>query len=384
MYQLRDEEEQIVSLVREFARKEIKPIAHEYEAEDRYPHTLVAKMKEMGLFGLTVPEEYGGIGLSVTAYARVFEEISKVWMSVAGILGTHGIVTHCIKTYGTDEQKQRYLPALATGEVHGALGLTEPNAGSDVQAISTVAERDGDHYILNGAKTFITNSRNGTHVAVLAKTDRKANPPYKGMSLFMVDKRLPGFQVSGEMKKLGYKGLDTCELVFENVRVPATDLLGGAEGRGFHHVMSGLEVGRINVAARAVGVAQAAFEDSIKYAQERKTFGVAIADHQAIQLYLAEMATKIEAARLLTLNAAAMKDRGERCDMEAGMAKFFASEICAEVSMIALRIHGGYGYTKEYDVERYYRDAPLMIIGEGTNEIQRLVIARNLLKRYSM
>ena len=379
---LRPGEEPIVALVREFMEREVRPVAREFEAADRYPHHLVARMQELGLFGLTVPEEYGGAGISTAAYARIFEEISRVWMSLAGVLGTHGILTYCLREFGTPEQQRRYLPRLAGGAVRGGLGLTEPNAGSDVQAIATTAVRDGDEYILNGTKMFITNAANGTHLALLAKTDPRATPAHRGMSLFVVDTHLPGFAVMRNLHKLGYRGLDTCEVVLDHVRVSAADLIGGQEGAGFRQVMSGLEVGRINVAARAVGVAQAALEDSLRYARQRQTFGKPIAEHQAIQLMLAEMGTEIQAARLLVQEAARCKDEGRRVDMESGMAKLFASEMCARVAMQALRIHGGYGYTTEFDVERYYRDAPLMIIGEGTNEVLRLVIARNLLKQY--
>ena len=374
---------QIVSTVREFVRREIEPIVSEYEAEDRVPVELVEKMKEMGLFGITISEEYGGMGLDYTTFAMIFEELSKGWMSISGIIGTHHIMAYVVATYGTEEQKQRYLPDFATGKKRGGLALTEPNAGSDVQAIELAAVRDGEEYVLNGSKMFITNGRHGDAFALLAKTDPEAVPARRGISCFIVEKG-PGFEVGRDLDKLGYRGVDTCELIFRDFRVPVDNLVGGEEGRGFQQIMSGLEGGRINIAARAVGVATAAFEASIKYSQERKAFGVPISEHQAIQMKLADMATKIEAARLLTYQAAAKKDRGERVDLEAGMAKLFASEICGEVAMEAMRIHGGYGYIKEYPIERYYRDAPLMIIGEGTNEIQRLVIARQLLKRYSL
>ena len=375
---------QIVGMVREFVRREIEPIVTEYERDDIVPLDAIEKMKEMGLLGITIPEEYGGMGLDYTTFAMIFEELSKGWMSISGVIGTHHIMTYVVTHYGTEEQKRRFLPDMARGEKRGGLALTEPNAGSDVQSIEVSADRDGEEYVVNGTKMFITNGRHGNTFALLAKTDRNVVPAYKGMSCFIVEKGGPGFEVGRDLDKLGYRGLDTCELIFRDFRVPADNLVGGEEGRGFQQVMSGLETGRINIAARAVGVATAAFEAAIRYAQQRKAFGVPIAQHQAIQLKLADMATKIEAARLLTYEAAAKKDQGERVDLEAGMAKLFASEICAEVSMEAMRVHGGYGYIKEYPLERYYRDAPLMIIGEGTNEIQRLVIARQLLQKYKI
>ena len=374
---------QIISMVQEFVKRDLDPIVAEYERDDIVPLEVIDKMREMGLFGITIPEEYGGMGLDYTTFATIFEELSKGWMSISGVIGTHHIMAHVVSTFGTDEQKQRLLPSMARGERRGGLALTEPNAGTDVQSIETTAVRDGEEYVINGTKMFITNGRHGDTFALLTKTDREADPPHRGMSCFIVEKG-PGFRVGRDLDKLGYRGLDTCELIFEEFHVPADNLVGGQEGRGFQQVMSGLETGRINVAARAVGVATAAFEASMRYAQQRKTFGVPIAEHQAIQLKLADMATKIEAARLLTYKAAEQKDKGERVDVEAGMAKLFASEMCAEVTLEAMRIHGGYGYIKEFPLERYYRDAPLMIIGEGTNEIQRLVIARQLLKRYQV
>ena len=374
---------QIVDMVREFVKRELDPIVAEHERDDIVPLEVIDKMKDMGLFGITIPEEYGGMGLDYTTFATIFEELSKGWMSISGVIGTHHIMAHVVSTFGTEEQKQRLLPSMARGDRRGGLALTEPNAGTDVQSIETTAVRDGEEYVINGTKMFITNGRHGNTFALLTKTDREADPPHRGMSCFIVEKG-PGFRVGRDLDKLGYRGLDTCELIFEEFRVPADNLVGGREGRGFQQVMSGLETGRINVAARAVGVAAAAFEASMRYVQQRKTFGVPIAEHQAIQLKLADMATKIEAARLLTYKAAEQKDRGERVDLEAGMAKLFASEICAEVTLEAMRIHGGYGYIKEFPLERYYRDAPLMIIGEGTNEIQRLIIARQLLKKYQV
>ena len=376
---------QIVNMVRDFVRREVRPIADRYDNEDIYPHELVGPMREMGLFGITIPEEYGGMGLDYTTFAMIFEELSKGWMSVSGIIGTHHVLAHVVATGGTEEQKQRFLPRLASGEIRGGLALTEPDAGSDVQGIRTTAVKDGEEYVLNGSKMFITNAENGTAFAVLAKTDTAAEPAYRGISCFVVEKPSTGFSVGRHLDKLGYRGIESCELVFEDCRVGADNLVGEVEGRGFRQVMSALETGRINVAARAVGVAEAALDAAIRYAQQRKTFGVPIAEHQAIQLMLADMATKVQAARLLTYDAAARKDAGqERIDLEAGMAKLYASEICQQVALDAMRIHGGYGFIKDYPVERYYRDAPLMIIGEGTNEIQKLVIARRLLQKYKI
>ena len=374
---------QIVNMVRDFVRRDVLPIADEHDQKDIVPLDLIEKMKGMGLFGITVPEEWGGMGLDYTTFAMIFEEISKGWMSVGGIIGTHHIMTYVIANFGTEEQKSTFLPAMARGAMRGGLALTEPDAGSDVQSLSLAATKDGEEYVLNGTKMFITNGRYGDTFAVLARTDPNASPKHRGLSCFIAEKG-PGFEVGRDLDKLGYRGLDTCELIFKDYRVAADRLVGGEEGHGFQQVMSGLETGRINVAARSVGVATAAFEASIRYAQQRETFGKPISQHQAIQLKLADMATKIEAARLLTYQAAEKKDRGERVDLEAGMAKLFASEICAEVTLEAMRIHGGVGYIKDLPIERYYRDAPLMIIGEGTNEIQRLVIARQLLQRYAI
>ena len=330
-----------------------------------------------------MPEEYGGLGLDHTTFAMIFEELSKGWMSITGVLGTHSILTYALARFGAPEQKRRWLPCMASGEMRGALAMTEPNAGSDVSAIQTVAVREGDEYVVNGRKLFITNGRHCHAALVMVKTDPDARPAHRGISAFVVEKGT-GFTVGPNMEKLGYRGVDTCELIFDNCRVPAGNLVGLREGQGFRQVMEALEAGRINIAARAVGVATAAFEEAIRYAQRRRAFGKPIAQHQAIQTMLADMATKIHAARLLTYDAAAKKDRGERCDEEAGMAKLFASEMCAQVTLDAMRIHGGYGYVKDLPLERYYRDAPLMIIGEGTNEIQKLVIARSLLRRYAV
>ncbi len=378
------EKQMIVAEVRRFVDREVIPVAHDLEQSDTYPADLVEKLKKLGIFSATIPEAYGGLGLNFAIYARVIEELSRGWMSLAGVVNTHILVAYMIQSYGTGDQRQHFLPAMAEGEKRGAICLSEANAGSDVQAINMTARRDGSDYILNGSKLWVTNGARAAIFAVLARTDTTAEPPHRGMSLFLVEKGIPGLSAGRTFEKLGYKGVETAELVFDAVRVPAANLLGGREGEGFKHTMSGLEVGRINVAARAVGVAQAAFNDSIKYAQQRHTFGKPIAQHQAIQIKLADMATRIEAARLLMQNAAAKKDSGERCDLEAGMAKLFATEMCQEVTLEAMRIHGGFGYTKEFNVERYYRDAPFMLVGEGTSEIQRLVIARQLLQRYAI
>jgi len=378
-----DVSQDIIETIRRFVEREVIPVASGLEHRNEYPHALAERMKELGLFGATIPAEYGGLGLDFSTYAMIIEELCVGWMSLSGILNTHLLTAYILRTHGTEEQKQRFLPKMATGEHHAALCLTEPHAGSDVQRIRTAARRVGDSYVVNGSKMFITNARSATIYTLAAKTDLTAEPPHRGISLFIAEKG-PGIIVSRDIDKLGYKGVETCEVLFEDHHVPARNLIGGREGEGFQHVMSGLEVGRINIAARAVGVARAAFEAAIRYAQQRQTFGKPIAEHQAIQLKLADMATKIEAARLLTRQAAHKKDRGERCDLEAGMAKLFASETCQEVSLEAMRVLGGYGYTQEFPVERFYRDAPLMIIGEGTNEIQRLVIARQLVKRYQV
>jgi len=375
--------EQIVATVRDFVKRDVLPVAQKMELADEYPHELVAKMKEMGLFGITIPQEYGGQGLDYTTFAMIFEELCKGWMSVSGIIGTHHIMAYAVMTFGTEEQKRKYLPAFAKGEKRGGLALSEPDAGTDVQAIKTTARRDGDHYVVNGQKMWITNSYYGNTFLLIAKTDPKVQPAHRGISAFIAEKG-PGFNVVGKISKLGYRGVDTCPINFEDYRVPVTNLVGGVEGEGFKHVMSALEGGRINIAARAVGVATAAFEAAIKYAQTRHTMGKPIAEHQAIQLKLAEMATDIEAARLLTYHAAERKDSGERVDLEAGMAKLFATEVCGRVTLEAMRVHGGVGYSEELPLARYYRDAPLMIIGEGTNEIQKIVIARNLLQKYKI
>ena len=374
---------QIVALVRDFVRREVDPVAAELDREDRVPHDLIDQMKELGLFGITVPEEYGGLGLDYTTFATIFEELSMGLMSLSGAIGTHHILTYTLTHYGTEEQKQRFLPDLASGKKRGGLALTEPGGGTDVANLQTTATKDGEEYIINGSKMFITNGRYGDMFCLLARTDRDMEPRHRGLSAFVMERGEPGsgFEVGRDLDKLGYRGLDTVELNFNNYAIPADNLIGEQEGVGFGQVMSGLETGRINVAARAVGVAQAAFNAAIRYAQQRESFGKPIAEHQAIQLKLADMATKIQASRLLVYDAATKKDEGGRIDLESGMAKLFASEVCGEVTMEAMRIHGGYGFIKESPVERYYRDAPLMIIGEGTNEVMRLVIARQLLRR---
>lgn len=379
-----NEKQMVVEEVRRFVDREVLPVAHELEQHDTYPTELIEKLKVMGIFSATIPEDYGGLGFDFATYVQIVEELARGWMSLSGIINTHVLVAYMIAAHGTEEQRRQFLPMMAEGDKRGGLCISEASAGSDVQAITMTATRDGDDYLLNGAKLWVTNGVNASIFAVLARTDTRAYPPYRGMSVFLVEKGTPGFHTGRTFDKLGYKGVDTAELIFESVRVPATSLLGDKEGEGFKHAMSGLEVGRINVAARAVGIAQAAFNDAIKYAQQRTTFGKPIAQHQAIQLKLADMATKIEAARLLLQKAAQKKERGERCDLEAGMAKLFASEMCQEVTLEAMRIFGGFGYTKYFNVERYYRDAPFMLVGEGTSEIQRLIIARQLLEKYAI
>ena len=371
---------QIVNMVRDFVRRDVEPVADRLDREDIVPHDLIDKMKDLGLFGITVPEEYGGLGLDYTTFASIFEELSKGFMSISGAIGTHHILTYVLTHYGTEEQKQRFLPDLASGRKRGGLALTEPSGGTDMANLQTTATKNGEEYTINGTKMFITNGRYGDMFCLLARTDPDMEPRHKGISCFVVEKGGDGFTVGRDLDKLGYRGLDTSELIFDNFAVPEDNLIGGKEGAGFGMVMSGLETGRINIAARAVGVAQAAFEAAIKYSQGRETFGKPISEHQAIQLKLADMATKIQAARLLVYDAAAKKDTGQRVDLESGMAKLFASEVCLEVAMESMRVHGGAGYIKDLPVERYYRDAPLMVIGEGTNEIMRLVIAKQLLR----
>jgi alkylation response protein AidB-like acyl-CoA dehydrogenase len=354
------------------------------EHRDEYPDGLVERLKELGLFGANIPEEYGGLDLDYVTYAAVFEELARGWLGLAGVAATHSVLCDVLTRFGTEEQKKRYLPRLATGEIRGGLALSETDAGTDVQRLRTNAVRQGDHYILNGEKMWVTNGRRATIFATLAKTNASADPPHMGMSAFIIEKGHPGFIVSRDIDKCGYKGVETCEFVFEDFPVPAANLIGGIEGQGFKHVMTGLESERLNVASRAVGIARAAFEAAMKYSQHRVTFGKPICEHQAVQLKLADMATKIEAARLLTYSAAEKKNRGERCDLEAGMAKLFATETAQEVALDSMRVHGGVGYAKDLPVERYYRDAPLLIIGGGTNELQRILIARGLIKRYTI
>ncbi len=370
----------ILDMLDRFLKTEVKPYVRDLDAKDEYPHEIVKKMKEMGLFGCLIDTEYGGLGLSTATYAKIVDRISAVWMSVSGIINSHLIMAMTIQRNGTEAQKREFLPRMASGELRGGIGLTEPDCGTDLQAIRTVAKRDGDEYVVNGSKTWITNSKYGNILALLVKTDPDAQPRHKGMSLLIVEKG-PGFEVSRQLQKLGYKGIDTCELTFTDFRVPVSRVIGGNEGLGLKQILSGLELGRINVAARGVGVAQAALDEAVAYSQQRKTFGKPICEHQAIALKLGEMATRVEAARLLTESAARAYDKGQRCDMEAGMAKYFATEAAVENSMEAMRIHGAYGYSKEYNVERLYRDAPLLTIGEGTNEMQRLIIAKMLIAR---
>ena len=363
-----------------FLDREVKPHVHALEHDDIYPADIVEGMKALGLFGATIGADYGGLGLSATTYAKIVERVSSVWMSLAGIFNSHLIMAAAVERFGTPAQKENFLPRFATGELRGGLALTEPDCGTDLQAIRMIARRDGDDYVINGTKTWISNGIYGQIFALLVKTDPNAEPRHRGMSLFLAEKG-PGFTVSKKLEKLGYKGLDSAELIFSDYEVAADWLIGEQEGRGLQHALSGLELGRINVAARGVGVAKAALDEAISYSQIRKTFGKPICEHQAIQLKLADMATQVEAARLLVESAARIYDRGERCDMEAGMAKLFASEAAINCSMESMRIHGGYGYSKEFMVERLYRDAPLLVIGEGTNELQRIIIARQLIAR---
>ncbi|HVL65203.1 MAG TPA: acyl-CoA dehydrogenase family protein [Actinomycetota bacterium] len=390
LIELTDTQKAIIETVRDFVEKEVIPVADEMEHRDEFPDAIVEQMKELGLFGLNVPEEHGGIGESLTTYALCVVELARGWMSLSGVLNTHFMGNYLINKFGTPEQKEKYLPRMATGELRAALAMSEPEAGSDVQAIRTRAVRDGDDYVVNGQKMWLTNGLRSGIVMTLVKTDATADPPHKGMSMLIVEKTpgepqpAPGLDVGKNIEKMGYKGVETTEMTFNDVRVPAGQLLGTEEGQGFRQVLDGIEIGRVNVAARAVGVSTRAFEEAIKYAQERKAFGKTIAQHQAIQIHLAEMATQLEAARLLLLQAAQKKDAGERSDLEAGMAKLFASEACHEICLKALRVHGGYGYSKEFTVERLYRDAPFLLIGEGTSEIQKQVIARRLLERHKI
>ncbi|MGW4124975.1 acyl-CoA dehydrogenase family protein [Nocardia sp. NPDC004711] len=380
MSELSAEEQQVVATVREWVDREVRPVARDLEHANEYPEKLIEQMKQLGIYGLAIPEPYGEAPVSMPCYVGVTEELARGWMSLAGAMGGHTVVSKLILTFGTEEQKQRYLPRMATGEIRATMALTEPGGGSDLQAMTTVAKRDADGYTINGAKTWISNARRSQLIALLCKTDPAAEPRHRGISILLVEHG-PGLTVSRDLPKLGYKGVETCELLFDGYRAPADAVLGGVEGKGFSQMMKGLETGRIQVASRALGVAQAAFDDAFAYAQQRESFGVPIWQHQAIGAYLAEMATKLTAARQLVLHAARKFDAGERCDMEAGMAKYYASEIAMEIALNAVRIHGGYGYSTEYDVERYFRDAPLMIVGEGTNEIQRNVITSQLIAR---
>ncbi|MCX4642056.1 acyl-CoA dehydrogenase family protein [Streptomyces sp. NPDC058293] len=377
---LSSDEQMIVETVRNFVDREVKPVVRELEHANTYPEALIEQMKDLGIFGLAIPEEYGGTPVSTPCYVLITEELARGWMSLAGAMGGHTVVSKLLLHFGTDEQKNHYLPKMATGEIRSTMALTEPGGGSDLQAMRTIARRDGDSYVVNGGKTWITNSRRSQLIALLCKTDPAAEPKHRGISILLAEHG-PGLTVSRDLPKLGYKGVESCELTFDDYRVPADALLGGVEGKGFGQMMKGLETGRLQVASRALGVGRAAFEDALRYAQERETFGEPIYKHQSIGNYLADMATSLTAARQLTLYAAREADAGRRVDMEAGMAKLFASETAMEIALNAVRIHGGYGYSTEFDVERYFRDAPLMIVGEGTNEIQRNVIVRQLVSR---
>jgi alkylation response protein AidB-like acyl-CoA dehydrogenase len=384
---LSDDQLHIIEMVRDFVARDVRPVASELEHADEYPHDLVARMKELGLFGVTIPEQYGGAGLDLTTYALLQVELSRGWMSLSGVLNTHFIAAWMIKTFGTEEQKLRFLPKMATGEHHCGYTMTEPHAGSDVQAIRTRAVADGDDYLVTGQKMWATNGFQSDMLMTLVKTDPSAEPAHRGMSALIIEKvpaveHQPGLTVPPKLKKLGYKGVESTELVFDGLRVPRENILGGADGvgQGFKQFMAGVEIGRVNVAARAVGIATAALDEALSYARTRETFGRPIANHQLIQAKLAQMATRLQASRLLMLHAVRAKDQGKRVDLEAGMAKLFATETAAEVALEAMRIHGGYGYSQEYLVERLYRDAPLLILGEGSNEIQQLVIARRLLE----
>ena len=373
------EEAALLDAIERWLDKEVRPQVMRLEHDDIYPHELVAQMKEMGLFGAVLDPQWGGLGLSASTYAKIVMKISTVWMSLTGIFNSHLMMAMLVEKFGTAEQKARFLPRMASGALRGALGLTEPDAGTDLAAIRTRAVKEGEHYVVNGTKTWISNGIEGNCCAVLVRTDPKAQPPRRGLSMFIMEKG-PGFRASRKLEKIGYKGIDSAELVFDDFRVPAANLIGG-EGQGFYCAVSGLELGRINVAARGADIAKAALDESVRYAQVRKTFGKPIGEHQAIQLKLGEMATRFEAARLLIEQAAQAYDAGKRCDMEAGMAKYFASEAGLENALEAMRIHGAYGYSKEFPIERLVRDAPLMCIGEGTNEMQRIIIARQLIER---
>jgi alkylation response protein AidB-like acyl-CoA dehydrogenase len=387
---LTDVQSEIVSAVRHFVDKEVIPTAQELEHSDTYPQRIVDQMREMGLFGLMIPQEYGGIGESLLTYALCVEELARGWMSVSGVLNTHFIVAYMLRQHGTDEQKQRFLPRMATGEVRGAFSMSEPELGSDVAAIRTKAVRNPGGYAITGQKMWLTNGGSSTLVAALVKTDEGADKPHRNLTAFLIEKPTgfgevaPGLLIPGKIDKLGYKGIDTTELIFDGYQVGDDDVLGNAPGRGFFQMMDGIEVGRVNVSARACGVGIRAFELAVRYAQQRSTFGKPIADHQAIAFQLAEMATKVEAAHLMMVNAARLKDSGERNDVAAGMAKYLASEFCSEVTQQSFRIHGGYGYSKEYEIERLMRDAPFLLIGEGTSEIQKTIISKSLLDEYRL
>lgn len=370
----------ILDSIDRFLERDVRPVVRELEANDVYPQKIVDRLVELGLFGATIAPEYGGLGLSAGVYAKIIERISAVWMSVSGFFNSHLIMAAAVQRFGRDEQKQQFLRRFASGELRGGIALTEPDCGTDLQAIRTRAVKDGEDYVVNGAKTWITNSAAGGILAVLVKTDVNAQPAHRGMSLLLIEKG-PGFTVTRKLDKLGYRGIDTAELVFEDCRVPATNLIGESEGRGLQQILAGLELGRINIAARGVGIARACLEESLAYAQQRQSFGKPIGEHQSIQIKLADMATRVESARLLTESAARAFDTGDRCDLEAGMAKLAASEAAVSNSLDAMRIHGAYGYSKEFNIERYYRDAPLLAIGEGTNELQKIIIAKQLIKR---
>ena len=375
-----EDEKALLDAIDVWVEKSVKPIAKVHDHEDKYPAALVEEMKELGLFGATIGTQYGGLGLPARTYSKIVIRIASVWMAPTGIFNSHLIMAAAIERFGTEAQKAAWLPRMATGELRGGIGLTEPDAGTDLQAIRTVAKKVGDHYVVNGNKIWITNSGNGGAILLLVKTDPAAEPRHKGMSLLLAEKG-PGFVVSSKMKKLGYKAIDSCELAFQDYKVPVDCLLGGEEGKGFQQVAGGLELGRINVAARGAGIAEGALRLALAYAQERKTFGKPICEHQAVQLKLGEMASQVQAAKLLVEHAALTYDRGERCDMEAGMAKYFASEAGVFCSQEAMRIFGGASYSVEYEIERFYRDAMLMCIGEGTNEMQRIIIAKQLVAR---
>ena len=380
MPELNQDEQEIVEVMRDFVNREVKPVVRDLEHANTYPGTLIKKMKELGAYGLAIPEPWGDNPVSTPCYTLITEELARGWMSLAGAIGGHTVVAKLILAFGTDEQRDRYLPAMATGELRATMALTEPGGGSDLQNIKTLARRDRDGYVISGSKTWISNARRSGLVALLCKTDPASRPAHAGISIILVEPG-PGFTVSRDLPKLGYKGVESCEISFDDCHVPLSALLGEREGEGFAQMMRGLEIGRIQVASRALGVGRAALEDALKYAQEREAFGKPIWKHQAIGTYLADMVTKLTAARQLVLHAARRYDSGQRADMEAGMAKLFASETAMQIALDAVRIHGGYGYSTEFDVERYFRDAPLMIVGEGTNEIQRNVIARQLVER---